>query len=106
MFFFENTIKDHISTGIIGASSCKGSDPPGNKSYICSGWLVSAVCWICSGLLPCDTEMDGSFYLLCCWSRGYRYSHSGCDTGGNDRQFKRKDFQSLSFNKSPMVIEN
>ena len=56
-----------------------------NQSYICSGWPVSALCWICLGLLPCDTEMDRSLYLLCCWNRSYRYSLFGGDPGGDDR---------------------
>ena len=74
--FAENIFKDHIGAGIIGASCSKGSDPSGNKSYICSGRTVSAVCGVCNGLLSCDSEMVITLDLLyrrysCYWNSLY-----------------------------------
>ena len=47
------------------------------------------------GLLPCDTEMDRSLHLLCCWSHSYRYSLFGGDLGGDDRWLEREDKRDL-----------
>ena len=48
-----------------------------------------------AGILPCNTEMDGSLYLLRCWSRSYRYSLFGDDPGGDDRRSESEDKRDL-----------
>ena len=47
------------------------------------------------GMTSCDTEVDGSLYLLCCRSRSYRYSLFGGNPGGDDRWPKKEDKRDL-----------